>query len=421
MRKIILIIGFLFISLLWNRAGSSLFSQVMVNKGAKIYMANDIIFANGGISNLIDDSTGMGGIFMNSGSIYIKNSGTDNGDWTNSAGNGAFTDIAGTNGASDITCYLIGGNQNIQGTAVTEFHNLVLQGSGVKQLNNINAIVRDTLNLNDRELATGSRTVFVTNPAIPSIQLSTGFVSSLNGGALVRSTGATQSYLFPVGSSLGTLRYRPVEITPDNNFPNDYAVRMANVDATTESFDISLKKATVSTVNPVFYHQIRRDAGSANASITIYYDPNTDGEITGIGHWQNVPQWEDIPASPTANQFGFSAMNAPSWDFSSPSPAFALIKLLNECGEMFVPNAFSPDNNGENDMECVYGKCVKSLYFAIYDRWGEKVFETTDIMQCWDGTFRGKDMNTAVFVYVMRATLTTGEEVNKKGNISLIR
>jgi gliding motility-associated-like protein len=421
MRKIILIIGFLFISLLWSRAGASLFSQVMVNKGATIYSANDIIFANGGISNLIDDSTGMGGTFRNSGSIYIKNSGTDNGDWTNSAGNGAFTNTIGTNGASAITCYLIGGNQNIQGTSVTEFHNLVLQGSGVKQLNNIDAIVRDTLNLNDRELATGSKNVFVTNPAIPSIQLSTGFVSSLDGGALVRTTGATQSYMFPVGSSLGTLRYRPVEITPDNNFPNDYAVRMANVDPTTETFNVALKKATVVNVNPVYYHQIRRDAGSSPASITIYYDAATDGEITGIGHWQNIPQWEDIPASPTANQFGLSAMNAPSWDFSSPSPAFALIKLLNECGEMFVPNAFSPDNNGENDMECVYGKCVKSLYFAIYDRWGEKVFETTDLMQCWDGTYRGKDMNTAVFVYVMRATLTTGEEVNKKGNISLIR
>lgn len=423
MKKIVLIIGILFIYPLWSGSDAAVFSQVMVNKGARIYLANDTIFANGGISNLPNDSSTIGGIFMNSGSIYINNSGTDNGDWTNSSGNGAFTDIAGTNGASTITCFLIGGNQNIQGTDVTEFHNLVLMGSGVKQLNGINAIVRDTLDLTDRELATGSKTVFVTNPAIPSIQLSTGFVSSLNGGALVRSTAATQAYLFPVGSSLGTIipRYRPVEITPDNNFPNDYAVRMANVDATTEAYDISLKKATVVNVNPVFYHQIRRDAGSAPATITIYYDAATDGEITGIGHWQNIPQWEDIPASPTANQFGFSAMSAPSWDFISPSPAFALIKLLNECGEMFVPNAFSPDNNGENDMECVYGKCVKSIYFAIYDRWGEKVFETTDIMQCWDGTYKGKDMNTAVFVYYMRATLTTGDEVNKKGNISLIR
>ncbi|MCE9540365.1 MAG: hypothetical protein K8R85_14290, partial [Bacteroidetes bacterium] len=294
MRKTVLIICFLFISLFLSRAGASLFSQVMVNYGATIYSANDTIFANGGISNLKDSATLIGGTFRNSGAVYLT------GDWTNSSGNAAFTSTIGTNGASTITCLLVGGNQNIQGTDVTEFHNLVLENNGVKQLNNIDAIIRDTLNLNDREFATGTKTVFVTNPDLQSIQLSTGFVSSLGSGSLVRSTATTQAYLFPVGSSLGTLRYRPVEITPDNNFPNDYAVRMANVDPTTETFDKSIKRATVAIVNPVYYHQIRRDAGNANASITIYYDAATDGEITGIGHWQNSPQWEDIPASPTA-------------------------------------------------------------------------------------------------------------------------
>lgn len=396
----------------------ALFAQVMVNKGATIYSANDIIYANGGISNLMDSSTMIGGTFRNSGSVYLT------GDWTNSAGNAAFTSTIGTNGASTITCLMVGGNQNIQGNNVTEFHNLVLQGATntiLKQLNGVDAIVHDTLNLTDVEFATGTNTAYITNPATPSIQLASGFVSSLNGGALVRSTASTQTYLFPVGSSIGTNRYRPVEITPLSSFPTDYAVRFANDLPDNESFPINTKKATVSNVNPLFYHQIRRDIGSSPASITFYYDAAEVGETTGIGHWQNVPQWEDIPAAPAANKFGFSAMNAPSWDFSSPSPAFALIKLLNECGEMFVPNAFSPDNNGENDMECVYGKCVKSVYFAIYDRWGEKVFETTDLMKCWDGTYKGKDMNTAVFVYYMNAKLISGEEVIKKGNISLIR
>lgn len=401
--------------LLWSWSAVAVFAQVLVNKGTVIYSADDIIFANGGISNLKDSASGMGGTFRNSGSVYLT------GDWTNSAGNSAFTSTIGTNGFSTITCLMVGGNQNIQGNDVTEFYNLDLQGSGVKQLNDVNAIVKDTLNLNDRELATGFNSVYVTSTAPTAIQLSSGFVSSLGSGALVRSTASTEPYLFPVGSSLGAPRYRPVEITPDNNFPNDFAVRLANVEATTEGFDISVKISTVSTVNPLFYHQIRRDAGSANASVTIYYNPAQDGESTGIGHWQNQPQWEDIPASPSANNYGLSSMNTPEWDFSLPSPAFALIKILNECGEMFVPNAFSPNNDGENDMECVYGKCVKSLYFAIYDRWGEKVFETTDMMQCWDGTFKGKEMNTAVFVYYMRAKLTTGDEINKKGNISLIR
>ena len=91
------------------------------------------------------------------------------------------------------------------------------------------------------------------------------------------------------------------------------------------------------------------------------------------------------------------------------------------CGEVFIPNAFSPDNNGENDFECVIGKCITEMTFVVYNRWGEKVFETTDQDICWDGTYEGKLLNSAEFVYILRATLVSGDEVKRKGTISLIR
>ena len=93
------------------------------------------------------------------------------------------------------------------------------------------------------------------------------------------------------------------------------------------------------------------------------------------------------------------------------------------CGNLFIPNAFSPNNDLANDIECVMlnPACVKNLTFIIYDRWGEKVFETTDVQICWDGMYKGKAMNTAVFVYYLEATFTSGETIAKKGNISLIR
>ncbi|TAL59240.1 MAG: T9SS type B sorting domain-containing protein, partial [Bacteroidetes bacterium] len=91
------------------------------------------------------------------------------------------------------------------------------------------------------------------------------------------------------------------------------------------------------------------------------------------------------------------------------------------CGDIFIPNAFSPDDDGSNDLECVLGGCIETFHIAIYDRWGEKVFETSDQKICWDGMYKGKILNTAVFVYYMAATLTSGEKISKKGNISLIR
>ena len=91
------------------------------------------------------------------------------------------------------------------------------------------------------------------------------------------------------------------------------------------------------------------------------------------------------------------------------------------CDELFVPSAFSPNNDGHNDLLCLRGTCIQSINFIVYNRWGESVFETTDQKICWDGTYKGKLENTAVFVYSLNAILTNGVKISKKGTVSLIR
>ena len=91
-----------------------------------------------------------------------------------------------------------------------------------------------------------------------------------------------------------------------------------------------------------------------------------------------------------------------------------------ECGELFVPNVFSPNNDGQNDELKIYGNCITNLEFVIFDRWGEKVFEITDPAIVWDGRYKGKLLDAAVFVYYLKATVN-GTEVNKHGNITLIK
>jgi gliding motility-associated-like protein len=92
-----------------------------------------------------------------------------------------------------------------------------------------------------------------------------------------------------------------------------------------------------------------------------------------------------------------------------------------EC-ELFVPNAFSPNNSAKNDSHCIYGTdCVTSMTFNIYDRWGNKVFAATDPKACWDGTYNGQALDPAVFVYHLRATLANEEVVERQGNITLVR
>lgn len=97
------------------------------------------------------------------------------------------------------------------------------------------------------------------------------------------------------------------------------------------------------------------------------------------------------------------------------------IIVIQPCGEVFVPNIFSPNGDGLNDLECVMGDCVTSVDFKIYNRWGETVFSSDNQANCWDGTFRGKPVQTGVYVYKLTATLNTGEQVLRSGNINVTR
>jgi gliding motility-associated-like protein len=96
-----------------------------------------------------------------------------------------------------------------------------------------------------------------------------------------------------------------------------------------------------------------------------------------------------------------------------------------ECGDIFVPTVLSPNGTGAaaNKTICVYGGCVAEITFAIYNRWGEKVFETANVnlTECWDGTYKGKEMNAGTFAYKLIVTLTNNDIIEESGNITLVR
>lgn len=88
---------------------------------------------------------------------------------------------------------------------------------------------------------------------------------------------------------------------------------------------------------------------------------------------------------------------------------------------VYVPNAFSPNGDGNNDNFFVNGKGLASMSFKIYNRWGNKVFETNQISQVWDGKYNGKEQSTGVFMYVLEVVFVNGKSVTESGDVSLIR
>lgn len=93
------------------------------------------------------------------------------------------------------------------------------------------------------------------------------------------------------------------------------------------------------------------------------------------------------------------------------------------CGEpdIFIPTAFSPNSDQVNDVLFVRGANIREVDFQLYNRWGELVFETTEMNKGWDGTVNGKRVDPGVFVYQIKAVCFDGQEFIDKGNITLLK
>jgi gliding motility-associated-like protein len=94
------------------------------------------------------------------------------------------------------------------------------------------------------------------------------------------------------------------------------------------------------------------------------------------------------------------------------------------CDEPFVffPTGFSPNGDGENDILKLEASVLPAeLYWAIFNRWGEMIFETTSFDAFWDGTYQGKAQPAETYGYLLRVTCADGSKLIRKGNITLLR
>jgi gliding motility-associated-like protein len=92
------------------------------------------------------------------------------------------------------------------------------------------------------------------------------------------------------------------------------------------------------------------------------------------------------------------------------------------CGRptVYIPNAFTPNLDQANEWLYVRGNFITELDFKLFDRWGELVFETQDQSVGWNGYYKGKKVDPAVFVYYMRVVCEGGEIYFEEGNITVL-
>ena len=91
------------------------------------------------------------------------------------------------------------------------------------------------------------------------------------------------------------------------------------------------------------------------------------------------------------------------------------------CHTLYAPNIFSPNGDGQNDVFRLRGEQITSVHLQVYDRWGNKVFETNDMNDGWDGMHQSKKCEAGVYAWWAEILFKNGGREVKKGNVTLVR
>jgi len=251
---------------------------------------------------------------------------------------------------------------------------------------------------------TGTVTVLVSPPP-------TAIVSGTNicqgQAATLSASPAGATYVWNTGATTASI---------NPTVPGTYSVLVAIGQCTaTASFTTFLAANPIATV-------------SSGATIVQGQSVNLTAGGGGTYQWSNGGNGATITVSPNnTTQYCVTVTNA-----SNCIDTACVTVVVDQCsnaGTLYLPNAFSPNGDGENDELQVYyllPACIENFHLALFNRWGEQVFETSDIGFKWDGAYNGmifgKQMGgTEVYSYFLTADLVDGTRISMKGNISLLR
>ncbi|MGP8215302.1 MAG: gliding motility-associated C-terminal domain-containing protein [Bacteroidia bacterium] len=219
------------------------------------------------------------------------------------------------------------------------------------------------------------------------------------------------SYAWTPATGLSTTALGTVNASP--NVTTTYTVTVTtNGCSATDSVTV--------IVNPL-------PSGVANGGTSIYLGSSTPLSVFPVGSgetyaWSpssslNCSSCSNPVATPSVTTTYFVTITDSDGCIKTDSVE---VIVTEKCGDIFIPEAFSP-GQVNNNVLYVRGDCIKTMDFVVFDRWGNKVFESTNPSNGWDGKYNGLDMNAGTYVYYLKGEDIYDNKIEQKGNVALVR
>ncbi len=201
--------------------------------------------------------------------------------------------------------------------------------------------------------------------------------------------------------------------------PGTYLVKLLAFDSTScnkiDSTSYSIKVSSIPfasfsyTPNPPQENKFTNFVNQSIGAINYLWDFG-DGDTSTLVNPSHI-----FPATATY-KVCLNAANAEGCSDDTCMDVQAIITPLVD-----VPSAFTPGRFGINGRIKVEGFGIAQMHWVIYNRWGQKVYETDNRKSAWDGTFKGKLQPVDVYAYTLEVTFSDGTKYRKTGDITLLR
>ena len=184
-------------------------------------------------------------------------------------------------------------------------------------------------------------------------------------------------------------------------------------------------------VNPIPSVTVRSDTSVYDGAVIPAFNFTTTNG--GLVQWTNSDPSIGLAGTGTGNVPSFTAVNMTNNPVTGTITATPYVNgclgtsqtykitVLPMTKDVFVPNVFSPNGDGKNDILYAYGNYIDKIEMRIFNQWGQEIAMITTKSQGWDGRFKGTPQPVGVYVYVLKAVLSNGNTVKKRGSITLMR
>lgn len=228
--------------------------------------------------------------------------------------------------------------------------------------------------------------------------------------------------------------------TSFQNGPYQFSVDGNNFQYSGDFFNLSAGSHTASAIN--FYGCVSQIPFIVNEPLPILVNINPDSLVLPLGESETVLvdylnasgvtySWTPAEglscidcANPVVSSYTMQdyTVTVSSVNGSAVCYGTATLHVAVEPHKpLYVPNTFTPNGDGNNDLFMIYGQDIKVVDLKIFNRWGELVYQSNNQLAGWDGTYKGQMQLPQVFTYAASITFLDNKVATQKGTVTLVR